>query len=322
MSEILIETKHLSKNFGSPLALWGRRKMVSAVSDVSLFIEKGGSLGLAGESGSGKSTLGRMVSGLEKPTAGQVLFRNNPISSLSLKAMQPFRRSIQMIFQNSAGVFDPAYTIGESIAEVVRNNERVAVGELRERVDEILNQVGLSGAYALRFSRELSGGQRQRANIARALVLHPEFIVCDEPVSSLDYPLRKQILSLLNRLRESLGLTYMFITHDLDCVPYVCDRLVILYAGYVVEILDLTRNNMQDAVHYYTRLLLDSIPASHPKNRRERSQEEKIAEDLVLDGGQACCFCTRCKAATEKCRNTIPRLHEIEPGHLVACHYF
>ncbi len=322
MSEILIETNHICKHYGKPRVIWGQREIISAVNDVNLFIEKGCSVGLAGESGSGKSTLGRMLSGLEKPTEGEVLFRGSPISSLSLKAMQPFRKSIQMIFQNSAGVFDPAYTIGESIAEVIRNNERVTAKECRERVDEILEQAGLNGDYAVRFGRELSGGQRQRANIARALVLHPEFVVCDEPVSSLDYSLRKQILSLLNKLRESLGLTYMFITHDLDCVPYVCDRLMIMYAGRIVEILDLSRNSMQDAVHFYTRLLLDSVPAGHPKNRHKRMPEALVNIRPVPDGRQCCRFCSRCKAATEKCRNTTPLLHEIETGHLVACHYF
>lgn len=302
MSEILTETKDLWKHFGKPHSIWRQGEVIPAVSNVSISIEKGCSVGLVGESGSGKSTLGRMLSGLEKPTKGEVLFRGSPISSFSLKAMRPFRKSIQMIFQNSAGVFDPSYTIGGSIAEVIRNNERVTVKECRNRVAEILEQVGLSRDYARRYGRELSGGQRQRANIARALVLHPEFLVFDEPVSSLDYTLRKQILNLLNRLRESLGLTYLFITHDLNCVPYVCDRLMVMYAGSIVEILDLTKYSMQDAVHFYTRMLLDSVPAIHPENRRGS-------------------FCESNQEAMGDGQDTIPRLYEIKPGHLVTGSY-
>ena len=214
--EVLAETQNIRKSYEKQNLFTKKREQVSAVNGVSLKIQKGCSVGLIGESGSGKSTLGRMMAGLETPTEGQALFRGRQISNISLRKMRPLRRNIQMIFQNSSSVFDTSYTIGESIAEVIENSERVSKKECLEKIETILEQVGLDALYAQRYPKELSGGQRQRANIARALVLHPEFVVCDEPVSSLDYSLRKQILTLLNDLRNKFGLTYLFITHVLS----------------------------------------------------------------------------------------------------------
>jgi peptide/nickel transport system ATP-binding protein len=318
--EVLAETQNIRKSYEKQNLFTKKREQVSAVNGVSLKIQRGCSVGLIGESGSGKSTLGRMMAGLETPTEGQALFRGRSISNISLRKMRPLRRNIQMIFQNSSSVFDTSYTIGESIAEVIENSEKVSKKECSEKIETILEQVGLDALYAQRYPKELSGGQRQRANIARALVLHPEFVVCDEPVSSLDYSLRKQILTLLNDLRNKFGLTYLFITHDLNCVPYVCDMMAIMYAGKIVEQIDLKKNTMQNALHPYTNLLLSCIPAKMPAERKKRMMESIIDTTVIPDSKHCCRFFPRCPFCTERCINEEPLLKEVTSGHLIACH--
>jgi peptide/nickel transport system ATP-binding protein len=317
----LMEAINVSKIYGKKELFTKTKDNTSAVNNVSLRIRQGASLGLIGESGSGKSTLGRMLTGLEKPTAGQIFYRGREISSLSLRRMRPYRRNIQMIFQNSGGVFDPTYTIGYSIGELIRNNKRMGIRAEAARVDEVLEQAGLSPSFSERKSRELSGGQRQRANIARALVLNPEFVVCDEPVSSLDYSLRKQILSLLNDIRRRFGFTYLFITHDLRCVPYVCDSVAIMYAGRILEQFSLDTRSMDDAVHPYTHLLLRSIPARNPSERTKHGAFNE-AEDFVLmsDSRQCCRFYPRCERRILRCEGETPSLVDIGSGHTAACH--
>ncbi|AKB56038.1 MULTISPECIES: ABC transporter ATP-binding protein [Methanosarcina] len=318
--EVLAETQNIRKSYEKQNLFTKKREQVSAVNGVSLRIRKGCSVGLIGESGSGKSTLGRMMAGLETPTEGQALFRGRSISNISLRKMRPLRRNIQMIFQNSSSIFDTSYTIGESIAEVIENSEKVSKKECSEKIETILEQVELDALYAQRYPKELSGGQRQRANIARALVLHPEFVVCDEPVSSLDYSLRKQILTLLNDLRNKFGLTYLFITHDLNCVPYVCDMMAIMYAGKIVEQIDLKKNTMQNALHPYTNLLLSCIPAKMPAERKKRMMESIIDTTVIPDSKHCCRFFPRCPFCTERCINEEPLLKEVTSGHLIACH--
>jgi peptide/nickel transport system ATP-binding protein len=317
----LMEVMNVSKIYGKKGLFTKTGGNTSAVSNVSLRIRQGVSLGLIGESGSGKSTLGRMLAGLEKPTAGQILYRGREISSLSLREMRPYRRNIQMIFQNSGGVFDPAYTIGYSIGELVRNNKRLGIQADTARVGEVLEQVGLSSSFLERKSRELSGGQQQRANIARALVLNPEFVVCDEPVSSLDYSLRKQILSLLNDIRRRFGFTYLFITHDLRCVPYVCDSVAIMYAGRILEQFSLDTHSMDDAVHPYTHLLLRSIPVRDPSERTKRGEFNEAEDFVLMPGSRQCCrFYPRCKRRIVRCEGEAPPLVNIGSGHAAACH--
>jgi peptide/nickel transport system ATP-binding protein len=320
MEVVLAETLNIRKTYEKQNLFTKGREQVSAVNGVSLKIRKGCSVGLIGESGSGKSTLGRMMVGLETPTEGQALFRGQSISNISLRKMRPLRRNIQMIFQNSSSVFDTSYTVGESIAEVIKNSEKVSKKECLEKVETILEQVGLDALYAQRYPKELSGGQRQRANIARALVLHPEFVVCDEPVSSLDYSLRKQILTLLNDLRNKFGLTYLFITHDLNCVPYVCDIMAIMYAGKIVEQIDLKKNSMQNALHPYTSLLFSCIPAKVPAERKKRIMESIIDTTVIPDSKYCCRFFPRCPCCTERCTNEEPLLKKVASGHFVACH--
>lgn len=318
--EVLLEIQNLHKCYEKPGFLKGREEKISAVSNVSLQILKGNSVGLVGESGCGKSTLGRMMAGLELPTEGQVFYRGEQISGLSLHKLRPYRRNIQMIFQNSTGVFDQSYTIGESIVEVIRNNSRMSWGECCDRVHQILEQVGLDASYAGRYSKQLSGGERQRANIARALVLQPEFVVCDEPVSSLDYSLRKQILNLLNDFRMQMGTTYLFITHDLYCIPYVCDSLVILYGGKVMEMVDLKKHSMESALHPYTRLLLASAPAKEPSKRKQNAEEGFTDLGCLPGLGRCCPFYLRCGRSADRCSKEAPELKEVEEGRSVACH--
>jgi peptide/nickel transport system ATP-binding protein len=318
--ETLAETLNIRKSYEKQNLFTRKREQASAVNGVSLKIQKGRSVGLIGESGSGKSTLGRMMAGLETPTEGQVLFRGQQISNIPLRKMRPLRRDIQMIFQNSSSVFDTSYTVGESIAEVIKNSEKISKKECLEKIETILEQVGLDALYARRNPKELSGGQRQRANIARALVLHPEFVVCDEPVSSLDYSLRKQILTLLNDLRNKFGLTYLFITHDLNCVPYVCDILAIMYAGKIVEQIDLKKNSMQNVLHPYTNLMLSCIPAKVPAERK-KCKTESIIDTTVLPDSKHCCqFFPRCPYCMERCMKEEPLLKEVASSHFVACH--
>jgi peptide/nickel transport system ATP-binding protein len=318
--EYLAETKNVRKWFVKGGFFASRRPLISAVYDVSLRIPRGGSLGLIGESGSGKSTLARMMAALEVPSEGQVFYRNTDFSSLSLRALRPYRRHIQMIFQNSADVFDPAYTIGQSIGELVMNNEGLSARESVPRIYDMLEQVGLDKSFADRMSHEISGGQRQRANIARALVVRPEFVLCDEPVSSLDYSLRKQILTLLNALRNKHNLTYLFITHDLYCVPYVCDGVAIMYGGKLMERFDLDACPLDDAVHPYTRLLLASAPAKRPSERRNFPVENQQEYTLIPDARSCCRFYSRCENASPRCSREEPPMRDVGKSHWAACH--
>jgi peptide/nickel transport system ATP-binding protein len=217
-------------------------------------------------------------------------------------------------------MFDPTYTVEYGINEVIRNNERCSPKERERRTAEILEHVGLELSHAQRKSHEMSGGQRQRANIARALVLRPKFVVCDEPVSSLDYSLRKQILTLLNDLRSHFGLTYLFITHDLNCVPYVCDRIAIMYCGRIMEQFDLHRVSLKDAVHPYTMLLLSSMPVKNPAERQQKQAYNKLELELTRESQQGCRFYPRCGHKTLRCAKEEPQLRNIGNSHMTSCH--
>jgi peptide/nickel transport system ATP-binding protein len=317
--EYLMEIQNASKRYGKH-GLSRQLEHNFAVRDVSLQIPAGASMGLIGESGSGKSTLGRMMAGLETPTSGDVFYAGCRVSALSFNKMRPYRRNIQMIFQNSSGMFDPTYTVGHGIDELIRNNERCDAKERERRKAEILVRVGLEPFHAERKSHEMSGGQRQRVNIARALVLRPKFVVCDEPVSSLDYSLRKQILTLLNDLRSEFGLTYLFITHDLNCVPYVCDRVVIMYCGRVMEQFELDKVSLEDAVHPYTMLLLSSMPVKNPAARRQKQPHNKLELEPQSESQEGCPFHPRCGHKTARCKKEEPQLRNIGNSHMASCH--
>lgn len=312
--ESLLTTDHLKKYYG-------RKNIIKAVDDVSLTIHRGRSLGLIGESGSGKTTFGKLIAGLEKVTDGSFSFKGHPMEKLSEKEFLPYRKNLQMVFQSSGGVFDPSYTIGDSIQEVLKNFEKLTKAEYQERIDDALASVGLEPGLKNRYVGQLSGGQCQRANIARALILRPELVICDEPVSSLDYSIRKQILNLLADLQEQYDMTYLLITHDLSNVPYLCSAVAIMYKGRIVEYLDRTDRIRETAVHPYTNRLFASIPATEPKLRTIG----KHGFRPMIDGGKqktGCPYqdhCPQCKAI---CKEMIPAMQEIEPGHKVACHLY
>ncbi|OBZ19029.1 dipeptide/oligopeptide/nickel ABC transporter ATP-binding protein [Bacillus sp. FJAT-27264] len=264
----LLEAVSLSTTYGKKRSWFTTQAgAMQAVHNVSLSLEQGETLGLVGESGSGKSTLGRLLLGLEKPTSGKVLYRGQDITGLSLKQMRSVRHRMQMIFQNSLSAFNPLFTVEQIIGEPLRNY-RVGTAEARrEKVLESLERVGLSRQYMRRYPHELSGGQQQRVGIARAIVLGPELLICDEPFSSLDATLRRQMLNLLLDLKSQLGLSYVFITHDLSLVDRFCDHVAVMHQGQIVE-WQRSECILQHAIHPYTRSLLESVPIQDPRLRQ------------------------------------------------------
>lgn len=316
---VLLETKDLKRYFGRyPASRWGVQP-VRAVDGVSLRIESGQSLALIGESGSGKTTLGRLIAGLDRPTGGTVHFLGTCLQTMPRRMLRQSRKSLQMVFQSSSGAFDPTCTIGSSIGEVLDNHVRLPAAEREAAVCSILEQVGLPADYRYRYPHALSGGECQRANIARALVLHPQLVICDEPVSSLDYAVRKQILNLLKEMQAALGQTYLLITHDLSNVPYLCQRAAIMYGGVIVEQTDSAPDLERAAAHPYTRLLFDSVPARHPSGRKPPGCGPPRQS---AGPGRGCRFAGRCPARAGRCEREQPMLRPIAPGHLVACHRF
>lgn len=293
--------------------------IVRALDGISFSVDKGEVFGIAGESGCGKSTLARLVLCLEKPTEGTVYFNNERIDNLSAKAMIVKRRDLQMIFQNSTSSFDPSCRIGEIIAEPIINYEKLNKKELNQRVIGIMEAVGLSKELIKRFPFELSGGQRQRVCIARALCLKPEAVICDEPVSSLDYMTRQQVMNLMMELKERFNLTYILISHDISVIEKLCGRVAVMYLGNIVEILD-AKNMYKDAVHPYTKMLLSSIPVSNPLLRRKGDKRSfgDISESHCA--GIGCSFLDRCTYAGADCRNVKPDFIYIDDKHGVACH--
>lgn len=259
MSEI-IKIENLTKYYDGKCVL----------DNINLSIQQGKTLALIGESGSGKTTLGKIVAGLEKPTSGKIYFKQNEISNMSLKKMKPIRKDIQVIFQNSADVFDPSYTIGTQLNQVITNYFDIPSQEKDIKIKKLFQSVGLNENYLTSYVNQLSGGQQQRANIARALALEPEFIICDEPVASLDYSHRKNILYLLKYVKENLGTNYLYITHDLSNVPYIADCVAIMYKGKIVEYLDSVQDLEKNIKHSYTKKLFDSVPVKDPLKRKKK----------------------------------------------------
>lgn len=294
-------------------------KDVHAVDGVSLKLAKGETLGLVGESGCGKSTLGRLVLGLERATAGRILFKGLDITLCSYKELQSLRRNMQMIFQNSYSSFNPLFTVERIICEPLANYEKLSRKEYRDRVYMIMEKVGLDPEYAGRYPEQLSGGQRQRVGIARALVLNPELVVCDEPTSSLDYNIRGQILDLLEGLKENFGLTYLFISHDLSAIRKICDHVAVMYRGRLVEVAG-AEQLAENVRHPYTIALLEAAPVPDPGLRRKKKFLIK-GELSGADDYLGCRFHTRCPRAGRICRETEPALEKVGPRHSVACHF-
>ncbi|MDE2843721.1 MAG: ABC transporter ATP-binding protein [Chloroflexota bacterium] len=293
---------------------------IKAVDDVSFFVRKGETLGLVGESGCGKTTTGRCILQLYKPTGGQVVFDGQELTSMSTRQMRVMRRRMQVIFQDPYSSLNPRMTAGNIIGEplivhgLVNNKE-----EYRERVAELLQNVGLNPYMADRFPHEFSGGQRQRIGVARALSVDPSFIVCDEPVSALDVSIQAQIVNLLEDLQEQFDLTYLFIAHDLSVVRHISNRVAVMYLGHIVEVAD--RNEIYaNPLHPYTRALLSAVPIPDPVIDAQRERILLSGEvPSPLNPPNGCVFHPRCPIAIDSCQQVIPELREVEPDHWAAC---
>ena len=317
--KVLLEVQKVKKEFVTSKSLTGKPlKIVHALDSVDLTIYEGETIGVVGESGCGKSTLGRCILQLIRPTAGNVLYRGEDITKLNKEQMRQMRRKMQLIFQDPYASLNPRMTVLELIMAPL---EAFGIGTMEERVQrvkEIMELVGMPENMMNRYPHEFSGGQRQRIVIARALVLNPEFVVCDEPVSALDVSVRAQVLNLIQELKKKKHLTYMFISHDLSVVKYISDRIAVMYLGRIVEIAEKNElyNNPQ---HPYTKALLSAIPIPDVDNKMKR---EILTGDVPspLNPPSGCYFHTRCKYATERCKTECPALHDVGNGHMVACH--
>jgi peptide/nickel transport system ATP-binding protein len=307
----MIAVRGLKKYFGP-----GDRR-VRAVDDVSFEIRTGEALGLVGESGSGKSTVGRSLLKLLDPTAGEIVFEGVDLAPLSARAMRPYRRHLQIIFQDPYASLNPRRRVGDALDEALSTHGLHPGPKRADRIAELLRVVGLAPEHARRFPHEFSGGQRQRIGIARALAVEPRFIVADEPVSALDVSIQAQVINLLSDLRERLGLTMLFISHDLDVVEYLCDRIIVLYLGKVMEIAP-ARAMYRTPLHPYTQALLAASPRPDPDARRERRLLQGDIPSPV-DPPSGCVFRTRCPHAQAACAVTVPAVREVAPGRFKAC---
>ncbi|HTN27310.1 MAG TPA: dipeptide ABC transporter ATP-binding protein [Burkholderiales bacterium] len=321
MSEALLEVRNLVKHFPVSAGLRKPTLSVKAVDGVSFSLQRGETLGLVGESGCGKTTTGRCVLLLERPTSGQILFEGSDLTTLSEKKLRAMRRRMQVIFQDPYSSLNPRMTVGQILAEPIKVHGLIADRKARTaRVQELLGQVGLLPQHAGRYPHQLSGGQRQRVGIARALAMEPALIICDEPVSALDVSIQAQIVNLLEDLQKRLGLTYLFIAHDLSVVRHISDRVVVMYLGKIVEVAD-RKTLYEDPLHPYTRALLSAVPIPDPKLEARRERTVLRGEvPSALHPPSGCVFHPRCPIAVARCSAEIPPLREIRPGHWAACH--
>lgn len=322
-TENLIEVKNLCKYFYTKKSVFKKDKgILKAVDGVSLHIKKGETLGLVGESGCGKTTLGRTLLKLYNPTAGEIFYDNEAIEKLNTKQMLPYRKKMQMIFQDPYASLNPRLTVGDIIGEPLDIYKMCKGKEREEKVKYFLDKVGLDQNHMNRYPHEFSGGQRQRIGIARALAVNPEFIVCDEPISALDVSIQAQIINMIEDLQNDFGLTYLFIAHDLSMVKHISNRVGIMYLGKLVEISE-SNEVYNKPIHPYTNALLSAIPIPDPDEAKRR-QRIILEGDIPspIDPPTGCRFKSRCKHAKQICSEEEPILKEVSPGHCVACHLF
>ena len=313
MANKILEVKNLKKYFKTP------KGMLHAVDDVTFTIEEGKTLGVVGESGCGKSTTGRAILRLHEPTSGEVIFNGENILTKNADEMRLLRRQMQLIFQDPYASLDPRNTVSEIIGEPLKLQKIIPDKAKRlEKVYELMETVGLAERLVNTYPHELDGGRRQRIGIARALAMEPKFIVCDEPVSALDVSIQAQILNLMQDLQEKMGLTYMFITHDLSVVHHFADDIAVMYLGQLIEKAP-SGMLFDKPTHPYTQALLSAIPVPSLNKKRERILlKGEITSPINPKPG--CRFAARCPYATDRCRSEEPKLREIEPHHFVACH--
>ena len=317
-SRNLIEVQHLTKSFVADTDFFGRpTSFVQAVDDVSFTIRRGEAFGLVGESGCGKTTIGKMICGLLKPTSGQILFEGRDITALGQRDRRAMCRDIQLVFQDPYASLNPRMTIGKIIAEPVLTNKILPKDQVDDRMDELLELVGLAPYMKNRYPHEFSGGQRQRVGIARALALNPKLIVCDEPVSALDVSIQAQVLNLLDDLKEQLGLTYLFIAHGLNVVKHISDRVGVMYLGRMMEIAP-KESLYTEPLCPYTQALLSAIPSPDPKLQRRRIILEGDVPSPI-DPPAGCRFASRCFAKIGACDVSAPEQREVLPDHICAC---
>ena len=319
MNDNLIEVQDLKQYF--PISMgWFQTKPLKAVDGVSFQIRRRETLGLVGESGCGKTTVGRTLLHLYPPTAGQIIFDGKVIKTR--EDIRQYRKKAAMVFQDPYSSLNPRMTVADLIAEPLdihrlyeNRNHR------REKVLELMAKVGLNAEHAGRYAHEFSGGQRQRIGIARALAMGPEFVVCDEPVSALDVSVQAQVINMFADLQAQMGLTYLFIAHDLLVVRHICDRIAVMYLGKMVEIAE-ADELYHHPMHPYTQSLISAVPLPDPKMARKR-QRVMLSGDVPspLNAPPGCPFCTRCPYATEICREKMPEMVEVDPGHFTACHH-
>lgn len=317
MSEPILQVSHLNKYFRV-----AKGQILKAVDDVSFSIQRGQTLGLVGESGCGKTTVGRTLLRIYEPDGGSILFDGQDISHVSRARSKELTRKMQMVFQDPYASLNPFFTVGEIVGEGLEIHKLCAnAKERQERVYELLNMVGLSKDHANRFPHEFSGGQRQRVGIARALALNPEFIVCDEAISALDVSIQAQVVNMLMKFQETLGLTYLFIAHDLSMVRHIADQTAVMYLGALVEY-GPTQEVYSHPAHPYTKGLLSAVPVADP-------DYEKSHQRIPMDGEvpspinpkPGCRFCARCTRATQQCREATPEPRDLGGGHFAACHH-
>jgi len=314
----LVEVRHLKQYFDISVGLFSS-KPLKAVDDVSFNIRRGETLGLVGESGCGKTTVGRTLLHLYQPTDGEILFDGKPVKTH--QEVNEFRKKATMVFQDPYSSLNPRMTVSDIIGEPLDIHKMYQnKAERHERILELMERVGLNSEHAARYAHEFSGGQRQRIGIARALALNPEFIVCDEPVSALDVSIQAQVINMFDELQEQMGLTYLFIAHDILVVRHISDRIAVMYLGKMVELAD-AKEIYERPLHPYTRSLMSAVPQPDPKIARA-NKRIVLKGDIPspLNAPSGCPFRTRCPHATAACAEAMPDFKEVAPGHFAACH--
>ncbi|MBF1150307.1 MAG: ATP-binding cassette domain-containing protein [[Eubacterium] sulci] len=314
----LIQVKNLKQYFDINMG-WFKNKPLKAVDDVSFNINKGETLGLVGESGCGKTTVGRTILHLYKPTSGEVIYNGNPIKTKA--DIKKFREKATMVFQDPYSSLNPRMTVSDIIGEPLDVHKMYEnKKEREEKILELMDHVGLNSEHAARYAHEFSGGQRQRIGIARSLAVNPDFIVCDEPVSALDVSIQAQVINMFDELQEKLGLTYLFIAHDLLVVRHISDRIAVMYIGKMVELAD-AETIYTKPLHPYSQSLLSAVPVPDPKIARA-NKRIVLKGDIPspLNAPSGCPFRTRCQYAKPICAEQVPEFQEVEKGHFVACH--